>query len=113
MEKYAVALQKQGLYAPTKVGDFTFVQEYNRHIWMSKIASDMEELAEQTNAAIKSLIDFADPWLRIEIIQVEKSELIPESSFETPRPRKLKVLGQQLVPGAIAVGQTNAEEVIA
>jgi hypothetical protein len=115
MNKYAVAIQKQGLYAQTKVGDFIYVTEYDRHIWMGQIASNMEELAEQTNAAIKSVMNFGDPWQTLEVIQVEKGELVPELSFETPtplpRPRKLKVVGQTMRPDTITSGQT-CEEVL-
>ena len=108
MDKYAVALHKQGLYAPTKVGDFTYIPDYDRHIWMGQIAGTLAELAEQTNAAIKSVLNFGDPWLTLEIIQVEKGELVPQPSFETPahiRPRKLQVVG---LVGA-AVGATHEE----
>jgi hypothetical protein len=70
----------------------------------------MEELAEQTNAAMKAVLNFGDPFLTIEIIQVEKGEVIAESSSEPMsmqvRPRKLQVIGQ---PVAAGVGATHEE----
>ncbi len=116
MEKYAVALQKQGIYAPTKVGDFWFDPTYERHIWFGKTASNMEELAEQVNGAMKSLVAWADPFLSFEAILVETSELVPEPSSENLMPaprRKLQVLGKQSVAGELAVGQINHEEITA
>lgn len=74
MEKYAVALTQQSRFAPTKVGEFLHDPKCDRHIWQGKTASTMAELAEHTNAALQSLIDFRDPFLGIELIKVESGK---------------------------------------
>lgn len=68
--KFAVALNDQGRFAQTVVGDFTMVPEAGRHVWQGEIATSMVELAEQVNGAIKSIIDFRDPFKTIEVIAV-------------------------------------------
>jgi hypothetical protein len=71
-DRYAVALNDQGRFAPTVVGDFAFVPEAGRHIWNGKVATSMAELAEQVNGAIKSIVNFGDPFKTIEVVPVGK-----------------------------------------
>lgn len=98
MEKYAVALKRQSRFAPTRVGEFVHSSEHDRHIWKDKTASNMAELAEQTNAAIDAIVDFNDPFLRIELVQVEKADPFPLSLLKngedvSPQHRKLNAVG--------------------
>ena len=96
-EKYAVALNRQSKFAPTEVGEFVFVPEYDRHLWKSKTASNMAELAEQVNGAINSVINFGDPFQTLEVVQVEKPDTKSASNgnkLAVPQ-RKLKVIGKE------------------
>lgn len=69
-DNYAVALNDQGRYASTVVGEFTFVPEAGRHIWNGNVAHSMAELAEQVNCAIKAIVNFGDPFKTIEVVRV-------------------------------------------
>jgi putative intracellular protease/amidase len=112
-QRFAVALNEQGRFAATTVGDFTLVPEAGRHVWKGKIAASAAELADQVNGAIKSIIDFGDPFkieviavggqlqsadCRLQIEEKKQTEIILEANRQlqnviemgTPKPLKLK-----------------------
>lgn len=66
---FCVCLNNQGRYATHQVGDFIFVVEAGRHAWQGKIAATAEELAEYVNGAVKSIVDFGDPFKTLEVVE--------------------------------------------
>lgn len=68
--KFAAALNQQGRFANTRIGDFLFVPEFEAHVWQGKSAETASELAEQVNGAIASLIPLNDPFLSLRVLPI-------------------------------------------
>jgi hypothetical protein len=68
--RFAAALNEQGRFAQTCVGDFTLLPEVGRHVWKGKFAENAAELTEQVNGALKSIADFGDPFMTLEVVAV-------------------------------------------
>jgi len=82
-----------------------FNPEYERHIFQGKTASTLSELADQVNAAVKSVLEFRDPFIGFEVVEVEKGA--------EPKPQtKLNAVGTVLNPVGATIGQTHSEELV-
>lgn len=97
--RFAAAINDQGRFAPTSVGDFDFIPEANAHIWRGRIASSAKELSEIVNGAIASLAGFQSPFTTLSVIQVGAPAESPadenKSTLETEN-EALRAANQEL-----------------
>lgn len=71
--RYAVCLNEQGRFSSVNIGDFTKRPEVNdRHVFKGIFAETIDELAEQVNAAVKSVAAYADPFQVVEVVGVKQ-----------------------------------------
>lgn len=82
--RFAAALNDQGRFANTCVGDFNFVPEGGAHIWKGKIATSAGELAEHVNGAIIALAELADPFASLRVIEIVDANASPDENASTP-----------------------------
>ena len=72
--KFAVAINPQGRYAPTIVGEFIYDPIFDVHVWKGKLATNMKELAEQVNAASAFLTNWNTPFVTLRVVELESQE---------------------------------------
>lgn len=80
--KFAAALSEQSRFVNTKIGDFYFVPDIGAHIWQSKTAETMEELADQVNGAVASLAVLGDPFATLRVVQIGSSVIEVEAEVD-------------------------------
>lgn len=85
--RYAAAINDQGRFANTCIGDFNFVPEFGAHIWKGKIATNAAELAEHINGALASLKEWGDPFVFLRVAEIAGAEVVDENA-STPESEK-------------------------
>lgn len=115
-KQFAAAINDQGRFAPTAVGDFNFVPEANAHIWKSKFAINAADLAEQVNGAVLSVAAWGNPHVTLRIIEFGGSPEVVDENASTPQSEKealletIRELRETILhlqtPGAPAAGPT-------
>lgn len=87
---FAAAINDQGRFAPTCVGDFNFVPEANAHVWKSKIVESAAELVECANGAIASVAVMGSPYITLRFIQVGSPAVEAPVEEDSPTPESVK-----------------------
>lgn len=88
---FAAAINDQGRFAPTCVGDFNFEPDANAHIWKSKIAESARELAECVNGAIASVLVLGSPFITLRIVEVGSPvDEVAAEGEDSPTPESVK-----------------------
>jgi hypothetical protein len=75
--KFAAAINDQGRFANTCIGDFRFVPEFGAHIWKGLNGSTPIEMLEQINGAVKSLEELNDPFAKLRVVMIEDGAEAP------------------------------------
>jgi len=81
--KYAVAINSQGRFAPTIVGEFVYDPEHDLHVWKAKLATTMKELAEQVNEASAFLTNWNTPFVTLRVVEVDAKPELRDSTKES------------------------------
>ena len=80
--KYAVCISDQGRFAPTCVGDFSFLPDQNLHVFKGILASSAKELSDQVNAAVASLSAYGSPFTTLRIVEISDVEEVEDVSTD-------------------------------
>lgn len=90
--RFAAAINDQGRFAPTSVGDFNFVPEANAHIWKGKFATSAADLAEQVNGAVLSVAAWGNPHVTLHVVEFGASPEVVDENASTPESEKEALL---------------------
>lgn len=77
MSKFAIALNDQGRFSPTVIGEFIFQSKENLHVWKGKFATSMKEMAYQVNEAVQFMPTFADQFVTLRVVEIKDEEIYP------------------------------------
>lgn len=82
-QEFVVAINDQGTFAPTSVGDFIFDDKAKMHCWKGRRANNMVELAEQVNGGLKSLANYGNQWITLRVVSLSPAAV--DSEVENPK----------------------------
>jgi hypothetical protein len=74
MTAYLVALNIKSRYRRPDVGEFIFMDSYERHVWKQTPATDLDTLARLTNEALEFLRSYDQLDMHLEIVAVDAAE---------------------------------------
>ncbi len=74
MPAYIVALNLKSRYRRPDVGQFIFMDAYERLVWKQTVASDIQTLARLTNEALEFLRSYDQLDMHMQIVAVDPVE---------------------------------------
>jgi hypothetical protein len=97
MPAYIIALNIKSRYRRPDVGNFRWMDVYNRHVWKQFVAEDTDTLARLANEALEFMRAWDQVDMHIEIVAVDALRDFPESlelasDADSPVRKKRKLL---------------------